>query len=672
MGIWGWVKEKSSQFASGISTTYTAVTSTIKTIWTWAYSENYAIGTATQFWEGFTRVLDPNNVTRLIRSPHTRQTLTESFKANVVYYLSFAMLLEVTRQAILTRTLSGEETWTDSAVELTIDSFVMLAMGAMMVRRYYDNTLLNLALSKQVGEENPLSNHFASCRCDSGALIKSAAFSPLHLSSKLGSLWVASYLPVIKHVVPLGYTFAYGESLAEFPHTAAGTCAEHRAQRLSQFNSYSFGLGCAMFAVGEGISYLLSEYTGVNSVFISNAIYAAIYPYFVTAVLLRDRPLMPTSGIDLSHYHRYVTDRMIVDIGGKIIPLLRAQNKKFDLKEWAMKAYDNQVVQSIHWSLSRDFYGDWFSFKKFVLNNPNKIFLKEYYDAIIKEINKIIDLRDKPLLERPISEIPMAAIAPIVPSLPSRVTKLFMTREYKNLIKIIFEDWLEDPLMVTRQILVEIRKMQQAAQIKTVTHDEASWQNNGDQQRTTPRIEIVPDTESLTSSMPVLTVQAMQPAQPLLSASSAAPARSQAFDQPAPLSKSEIPSASRHSLFAQTRQRSVIDEQEIVKKRHLFLSQLKRDVNLKIWDTKGDRLFTTSVPTKIGELRKTLTTVHQEMAAADINRLFQEVVDTFKLLPANNKRDPQVREFYANIIDRIRKIKDDQSDTQSFVMAKSQ
>lgn len=630
MGLWSWVKEKSSTVVSGLSTAYTAVTSTIGSMWSWSFSENYAKGTASQLWEGLTRVLDPNNVTRLIHSPRTRRTLTESFKANVVYYLSLAMLLETTKEAILSRVLSGEDTWMDYSVQLTMNGFVMVSLGTLMVHRYYDNTMLNLALTKQVGEENPLSNHFESCGCDSGAIIKAGVYSPLHLSTKLTSIWIASYLPVLKYAAPLGYTYAYGESLAEYPYSAAGMCTEHRAQRLARFNAYSLGLGVSMYALGELMSLLVYRYTGVNSVFVSNAIYAAIYPYFVTAVLLRDRPLIATSGVDISYYHRYVTDHMVTNIGAQIIPMLQQPGESIDLRKLAAWAFENPPARAAHWVISRDLYDDWYTFKGFVLNKPNKIFLDEYYQLIRREIDKIIELRNKPLSERKLSELPTAALAPLIPKLPSRLTKLFMTKAYKNLIRIIFEDWLEDPLMVTREMLEEIRILQETANFKTVKFNEASWQGGVRQtDAARPRVEEV-DEVGASASVPL-----------------------------PPLSQSENSQVARVGLFAepviQQEQRLLARnvEQGVIAKKRAFLIELKREVNRSVWDNKGQGMFGAIVPDKVAEMRVILQPVQAALSSVDVNRTFERIRVLFALYHPSKNRHPNVERLYATIVDRV-------------------
>ncbi len=471
-GLWTWATEKVSSIKSGISYTFSVISSTYHTITSLPAVRNFAYSFGVKGWEGATRPFDPYNVTKMAGSPKSRSSLKASFAANVIYYLSFALLYEVTYQSIVSAFSDEDDSLAESSAYFTMSTFALVGLGGLMLHRYYDNTVINLALAKQVADENPTSHHYKPCGCDEGAIISAGLFSSLNLSGKLLSIWIASYLPVIRYLTPLAYAYAYGESLAEYPYSSVGVCTRHRAEELAKHNAYSLGIGASLYAVGELITYLIYRQTGVNSFFISNAVYAAIYPWFVTSVLLRDRPLPgDEQGVDFFYYHRYVLQHMADNIGKQIIPLLQNTKKTVDWRKYLQQAAEFAPVRWTKTALSYDLYGDWHTLDGFLASPANMIFFDEYYAMTRQQLNKIIDLRDKPVLKRPLKEMPMAIIAPIVPVIPDKITKFVMTDAYKRLIKIIFDAWLEDPLKSTRDGLEYVRKVQERTRIKVVTHD---------------------------------------------------------------------------------------------------------------------------------------------------------------------------------------------------------
>ncbi|VVC76631.1 hypothetical protein AQUSIP_19540 [Aquicella siphonis] len=476
-GFWAWAKESVSWIGSGISQTYQALSGLVSSFVSSPTVRNYANSASLKAWEGGTVVMEPSNVTRIANSPKTRSGLKESFKANVVYYLSLAMLLEAGRQAIMYRFSDEDDSYLESSAYLAMNTFIMIGLGGIMLHRVYDNIMINLAISKQVVDENPTSQHFRPCGCDDGALISAGLFSSINLSGKLFSIWAASFLPVVKYVTPLAYMYAYGESLAEYTYSAAGQCTDHRAKELSKHKAYSFGIGAMLYASGELISCLISSQTGVNSFFISNAVYAAIYPYFVTAVLLRNRPVPgdDSPGVEIFYYHRYVLQHMMDNIGKQILPMLKSNAKAID---WKKKLQEVSEMAPVRWSrklVSYDLYGDWKSLEGLETSPSTMLFFDEYYAMIMKQLGMVIDLRDKPLHQRRLTELPLAIVAPMVPVIPKRITNFFMTDSYRNLIKIIFDQWLEDPLKSTQQILEDVRHRQiskkENAKIKVICHD---------------------------------------------------------------------------------------------------------------------------------------------------------------------------------------------------------
>jgi hypothetical protein len=632
MNVRGWFSSAASTIASTLKSTYTFARDTIVAVATYPSFTAYANNFGVQFWEGFTRVADPNNLTKIVSAPRTQSTMFESFKSNVICYFSLAMLLDVTKNAILVRVVSGEDTWADSAITLTMNSFVMVGMTTIMIHRYYDNTLLTMALAKQVSEEVPLSPHYKSCACDSGALIKAGVVSPINLTGKVLSIWAASWVPVVRYITPFAYTYAYGESLAEYPHAAAGSCTEHRAQQLAKENGYAFGLGASMYFVGEVTAFLLTHFTGANSIFISNAIYSVIYPYYVTAVLLRDRPL-PNSvrGVDFYYYHRYLTDHMVTTIGGQILPMLQSRDKTIDWNLMLKRIVNAPLSLVVRHILSYDLYGDWSSPHAFVLSPVNKLFFDEYYGMIINEINKIIDLREKPIQERSLKDIPTAILAPVIPVLPNRLTRFVMSDSYKKLVKIILADWMEDPLKASKRFFEQIHHIQINANVKILSDHDPRWEQAMNQEAKT-RVDVSPVIEEI-------------PDQP---------------NEAPPTTGKEIiaVTTSSQGVFALPQQANAVLRQrplqnELIAKKHQFLLNLREVVFAQFWDTKGTTLFGTCTPEKIDNLRTTLKSLNMHSGIGVINKVFDQVKDLFANYRAMEGRDPAVEKLYRLVVHNI-------------------
>lgn len=654
MGLWNWASQKAATVTAGLSYTYSLVTTTLDFLFVQPIVG--ASNLVVQTWEGFSRVFDPNNVTKIAQSPKTRSTLAESFKANIVFYLSFALLVETTKEAILARVISGEDTWGDTTLYLSMNALAMLVMSPMFARRLYDNTMLNIALTSQACSENPLSPHFETVKSDSGAVIKAGVMSPVYLGTELASLWAASFIPIIKYGVGLGKAQAYGESLAEVPLSAANMSTEQRTKELSFNDGYSFGMGAAMYAMGELLSWSLSRYTGVNSIFISNAIYSAIYPYFITAALFRDRPIpgRQKNSWDIFYYHRYLMERVVPDLGAKLLPLLQNQAATVNWKAVANAVAEFPPARITYTALSYDLYSEWRTVNGFFASTPNVRFFDEYYLMIRTELKRIIDLRDKPLLERPLRELPMAAIAPIVPFIPNALTRMWMTPEYKRLVRAIFRKELEDPLKGTWELLEEIRRAQKASQIRIVDHGKAGWQQalrkEAEQREAAqPKIEELPDDAEVT------------PKSGSLEKSSGALAKVGMFagSEPRNLGAAPVIVANSDSgalTKSAARAQAPADEVKltVLEEMRAFLVNLKSIVDKKVWDTKGVALFgNTKTPDTIKQLRIKLSDVRNRMHEENVRAAFEEVKALFANYKPDSDRNPEVTQLYARIVSRV-------------------
>jgi len=616
-----WISSAATRVTATVNTITLAVTSAYSTLSSAAHTirsspsfNNTLKIFGIQFFEGFTRILHLSNLTKLFYASRMSTTLYESFKANVVCYLSLGLLLDVTKNAILARTTSGENTNTDIGIYLTLNSFVMVSMGTLMIHRYYDNTALTMTLTKQASEEVPpkINN---SCNHDTAALIKTGIVSPINLIVKLASCEAGSYVPVVKWLTPLGYVYAYGESLAEYFYS--GNCTDDKAKKMAKENGYVFGLGASLYFWGEFITLAIGHFTGANSIFISNAIYSALYPWFVTAVLFRDSPVpQHEQGIDFYYYHRFLTDHIITTVGGQILPLLQSTEKKIDWGEMMKSIANSSPSLVIREVLSHDLYEDWSSPNAFILNPTNMMFFAEYNPLLIRELKKIIDIRDKPILEQDLKDaVNTIGAKYVVPNLPNRFTRFLMSDSYKKMVAIVLADWVQDPLKATVRFLEHIQQLQEKSKLTILSDNDPRWQ------------QIVnKETQKQSENSPVIeeVVESNKEIE----------------------SKAQPVTTSQQGIFSNTVKSRT--------KMHDFLLDLQVELSFVYWNDKGDRLGFSCVPGTIVDMRTKLSSIHIKSPEVSVRTAFDEVKELFvKYNPKLKLRNHVVGALYRLIIDNI-------------------
>lgn len=428
-------------------------------------------------WEGFTRIADPSNVTKIMQSPKTREVFATSFKANVIYYLGVAIVLEKFSQSL--SDYFAEEQEDNAALALVINSlniFMLLKLGSITLHRYYENTMLNITLTERIVAENPISSHFPACECSGSKKISAVLFSPLNLSTKLALIKIISYVPGLRHVAPLSYMYIYGESLMESLYAAVKMCSRHRAKELAKNKAYLLGLGGSLYALCGLTSFLIARQLGVSSFFIDDAVYSMLYPCFVSATLLQDRQIPgDQTGIEVFYYQRILLQKMTFDVRDLISEQLRSDKPfeswklpklSFSPEDYFVLRRMKQVFNFLWWWLANDGYASWYTLKGFVTDPANMLFSAEYFQMVKDKVDFAIYMR-APLHTKPLAEIPLAAVAPLVPHLPDWMTQWMVSKEFKEGIRLVFSDAMKDPLALFRKILVNIDHMQEETLQKT-------------------------------------------------------------------------------------------------------------------------------------------------------------------------------------------------------------
>jgi hypothetical protein len=136
---------------------------------------------------------------------------------------------------------------------------------------------------------------------------------------------------------------------------------------------------------------------------------------------------------------------------------------------------DSAAGKIIKWTFAKDIYGDWRTAKGFAINPANILLFEAYYADVEQQLDKMIDLRDKPLRQRSLKELSVVTIAKMVPALPDGITKYMMSDSYKKLIKLVFDIRLEDTLKFTKHFLKATKLIQDQAQTKVKIYDQEKY-----------------------------------------------------------------------------------------------------------------------------------------------------------------------------------------------------
>lgn len=478
-GLLAWVAEKVESVKTVVYQTYDYVTSTVNNVTSLPYVRNFAYSFSIKFWVGATRPLNPDNVTKLFHSEKTRRALKESAKANLLHYLSYAMMLELLRQQLVAAVETNDEkSWNMAANSINL--LYGVTLGSIMFHRIIDNVFINMALAKCVVEENKLAEHFKHCGDDDGALISAGLFSAGNTAFRNFTIGVLPCLginlPGVGWVAPFAWVawparmLSDGEGLREYPYSFVGVCTKHRAEALVEDNAHSLGIGVMSNVISKPVSFLMSYsmsllvykltglescFMGLSSYFIDDAIKSFLNTYLIVSVLLQDKPIPgDKNGIDFFYYHRSILQTGTKTVG-EWMTVLQQRNAttKWNWRERFKSANEFQLTQFARRCFQFDvFYGDWSASKAIIANPSTTLFLDEYLPLVEEQLKSIIDMREK--------------YGKIVPILPAWLIIFMKSEGYNKLIQIVFDQRLDQVLKRAQSIIREIDKILKEGKVK--------------------------------------------------------------------------------------------------------------------------------------------------------------------------------------------------------------
>ena len=344
-----------------------------------------------QFWEGFSRVFDPANLPSIIKSKETRRVLKEGVSANLLL-MGMVLFYETAVKRAMHALLPNME---DSYAETAVDTLAWWYFVRTSVRLFTDNIIYNRCASKAAATENPNEEKLKLHICEKTHARQANLTSPFFYAGNILTVkFISSVLPYGKYLSMPLYALAIGESVME--ENLSTLCAEHRNEVLKKNNPYSFGLGLSFLATLGLCSTLVSRASGVNSAFVYNALFCALFQYYIVLARLINKPLPgDTLGTDYFYYGRMVVGAVIKQVSDFVATVLRAPGEDID---WMQVKDKVLAFPPVNLSTKLLLGDDFRSLDKFIRRGPEQLFLDFYGDDIQDFLKWAINLRKGTLI----------------------------------------------------------------------------------------------------------------------------------------------------------------------------------------------------------------------------------------------------------------------------------
>lgn len=353
MAWWEWCQEKYNNTKKIITDTTNQIKNTAEYVWSYrTYVMPYF--NFTQFWEGWSRVMNPNIVPAFLNSPKTRGVTYRTFAANILYYAAAAFVYEASVKPQV------QETSFETPVKLLAAwYFWRLAARLFLV----ENPIYNANMAKAAAEENPHKELFPGCACSRSKLgqvdvIKGNLaggfyyYSHVKAAELMGTIIPYANIPYLAE--------AYGQTLMEV--NLGEMCTKHRYEVLSKNNWYAFGFGLSMIAVIRIISLLtwsLIELikarlfvnpSETNMRHIDFAITAIVFQYYILLSQLIDKPYPGKEpGPDIFYFARSTMESLMQYAGGKISEMLKKPGEDVDFQKIVDSMNNSWLVWAAKW-----------------------------------------------------------------------------------------------------------------------------------------------------------------------------------------------------------------------------------------------------------------------------------------------------------------------------------
>lgn len=293
-----------------------------------------------QFWQGFSRVLDPDVVPYLTRAKNSRAVLARSAYTNIVLYAGVVLFYEAGLRNLLRYGMPAME---DSWAEFSLD---LLVRTCLEVHFLMDNVMLGAAIQQAGKLDNPDLNN--DCEHETTKKIQSRLASMMYYGGNSAALSFIEWRdPAARW--PLRSLF-YGRYFVE--QGAGGRmCTDDRNAILNRNNPYTFGMGLSFLLLLSLACYVvnagLKKVVRVESNYVDDAIFCLLFQYFLMLAYSNKKPLpgrMP--GVDVTLPGRVATRYVVQTAVDTVIPLLGEPKEELDWKsiEAALNHYPKMIV----------------------------------------------------------------------------------------------------------------------------------------------------------------------------------------------------------------------------------------------------------------------------------------------------------------------------------------
>lgn len=437
--LYEWTSSKITIMSKAVSQTAAQILAIANMIITIPITKKSVYRFLFQALEGFSRISDPRTMLTLISSPRTRQTFLQSGVANVVFYLGLSLLFEASMR-------TAEVFATPAAIAVNLAGLTCLMLVA--TRMFIDNTLYNMCVAKAVTDENAATEYVKSCECGRTEAIKASLASPFYYIGNLAGIYMISLVPWVGPYAafPLR-ALNYGQCFLGYTMSRADLCTVHRYQLLNKNHAYAFGMGSSFLGLTKLGNYLLYSMLGLESVFITDAIFSLLFQYYIMSAMLIDKSLPGTEeGFDITYRSRLAVESILKNLSGSVTPIIRNPI----IRQSLTRKINDLMHLPLICAIKRFLVGDEKKTLDEFLTNLMKwramnLLLNLYGDDVQQELKKIIAIRKKMYMRQ------VKIISRYMPN-------WIVSEDFKKLIDIVMAKQLGNVITVLDKAIIKAKK----------------------------------------------------------------------------------------------------------------------------------------------------------------------------------------------------------------------
>lgn len=295
-----------------------------------------------QFWQGFSRVIDPDIVPVLARSKNTRAVLAQSVVTNLALYAGIVLFYEAGIRNVCRYVVPAiENSWPEYGMDLLVRTSFVALEGRFLV----DNAMLYAGIQQAGRLDNPESG--VGCECETTAKIQSRLASMVYYAGNTAAVTGIEYLMPISRV-PFR-SVLYGRYIVE-QGVGSRMCTNHRNDILNRNNPYTIGMGLSFLMTLSLANAVVRNGLGVDSRYVSDAIFSLLFQYYLMLSFSNKKPLPGRAeGMDVALPGRVATRAVIRTTVDLVTPMFAGPGGAIDWKtiERTLNYYPVVMLQRI-------------------------------------------------------------------------------------------------------------------------------------------------------------------------------------------------------------------------------------------------------------------------------------------------------------------------------------